>query len=96
MSELDTRRSTLMAQNFLTRSFAPDDSIALLLRRDTPATATQRIVLLREVLTPRYLGWLARKNISGTNIYVAANPLLSGSRKRTKESIALVRHLYRY
>jgi len=94
MSELDTRRSTLMAQNFLTRSFAPDDSIALLLRRDTPATATQRIVLLREVLTPRYLGWLARKNISGTNIYVAANPLLSGSRKRTKESIALVRHLY--
>jgi hypothetical protein len=72
MRELDTCRSTLMAQNFLTRSFAPDDSIALLLRRDTPATATQRIVLLREVLTPRYLGWLARENIAGTNIYVAA------------------------
>ena len=28
------------------------------------------------------------------NIYVAANPLRSGSRKRTKESIASVRHLY--
>ena len=31
---------------------------------------------------------------TGANIYVAANPLRSGSRKRTKESIASVRHLY--
>jgi hypothetical protein len=30
----------------------------------------------------------------GANVYVAANPLRSGSRKRTKESIAAVRHLY--
>ena len=31
---------------------------------------------------------------TGANIYVAANPLRPGSRKRTKESIASVRHLY--
>jgi RepB DNA-primase from phage plasmid len=30
----------------------------------------------------------------GANVYVAANPLRSGSRRRTKESIASVRHLY--
>jgi hypothetical protein len=94
MRELDTHRATLMAQDFLRRSFAPEDSIALLLRRHTPARATQRIILLREALTPRYLGWLTRENIAGANIYVAANPLLTGSRQRTKESIALVRHLY--
>ena len=31
---------------------------------------------------------------AGANVYVAANPLRSGSRKRTKENIASVRHLY--
>jgi hypothetical protein len=32
--------------------------------------------------------------VSGANIYVAANPLRSDRRKRTKDSIATVRHLY--
>jgi hypothetical protein len=40
------------------------------------------------------LRWLAYENARGANIYVAANPLLFGSRKRTKESIDEVRHLY--
>jgi hypothetical protein len=46
------------------------------------------------VLAPRYLAWLAHENAAGANIYVVANPLHSGSRKRTKECIAAVRHLY--
>jgi hypothetical protein len=32
--------------------------------------------------------------VSGAKIYVAANPLHSDRRKRTKDSIATVRHLY--
>jgi hypothetical protein len=55
---------------------------------------TQRIIRLEQVLTPRYLGWLARENGTGANVYVAPNPLRSASRRRTKESIASVRHLY--
>ncbi len=34
---------------------------------------------------------MAHENSTGANIYVAANPLRSGSRKRTKESIASLR-----
>jgi hypothetical protein len=49
---------------------------------------------LEHALAPRYLGWLAHENSIGANIYVAANPLRSGSRKRTKECIGAVRHLY--
>ena len=64
------------------------------LQRETPARATQRIVLLERALAPRYLGWLAHENSAGSNIYVAANPIRAGSKKRTKESIATVRHLY--
>lgn len=81
-------------QDFLTRCFAPEETIALLLRRNTGERTAQRIVRLEQVLTPRYLGWLAHENGTGANIYVAANPLRSGSRRRTKESIASVRHLY--
>ena len=83
-----------IATDFLTRCFAPEENIALLLRRDDGDRPTQRIVRIEQVLTPRYLGWLAHQNATGANVYVAANPLRSGSRRRTKESIATIRHLY--
>jgi hypothetical protein len=82
------------AKDFLTRCFAPSETIALLLRTEIPAKTIQRIVTLEQALAPRYLGWLAYQNHNGANVYVAANPLCSGSRKRTKECIASVRHLY--
>jgi hypothetical protein len=87
MPRIDTR----MAADFLTRCFAPAETIALVLRREK---TQQRIVSLERALAPRYLGWLTHENSTGANIYVAANPLHSGSRKRTKESIVSVRHLY--
>jgi len=82
------------AQEFLSRCFSPAETIALLLRREEPATVSQRIVTLETVLAPRYMRWLSHENANSANIYVAANPLRAGSRKRTKESIASVRHLY--
>jgi hypothetical protein len=83
-----------IATDFLSRCFAPGDTIALLLRNEREAKTQQRIVQLERALAPRYLGWLAHENHNGANIYVAANPLLARSRKRTKECIASVRHLY--
>jgi hypothetical protein len=83
-----------VARQFLTRCFFPGETIAILLRRENPAKVIQRIVTLETVLTYRYLAWLSHENADGMNIYVAANPLRPGSRKRTKESIASVRHLY--
>ena len=89
-----TRNGTSTAADFLTRCFAPDETIALLVRRESPNKTFQRIAPLEHALAPRYLGWLAHENSIGANIYVAANPLRSGSRKRTKECIGAVRHLY--
>jgi hypothetical protein len=85
---------TGIAAEFLSRSFASSETIAIVLRRVFPAAIAQRIVTLERALQPRYLAWLAHENRSGANVYVAANPLASGSRKRTKESVAEVRHLY--
>jgi hypothetical protein len=83
-----------MAIDFLSRCFAPGETIALLLRRENSASTQQRVVAFERVVEARYLAWLGHENETGANIYVAANPLRSGSRKRTKESIASVRHLY--
>lgn len=84
----------LTAAEFLTRCFAPDETIALLLRRENPAGITQRIVRMERILDRRYQAWLSYENSTGANIYVVANPLLQGSCKRTKVSIAAIRHLY--
>jgi hypothetical protein len=86
--------STSIAQEFLTRCFLLGDTVALFLRKENPASTTQRIVRLEQVLSPRYLTWLLYENHHGANIYISANPLRPGSRKRTKDSIADVRHLY--
>jgi hypothetical protein len=83
-----------LAISFLTRCFAREETIALLLRRESPGMTTQRVVTLETALAPRYRAWLAYENGTGANIYFAANPLRPGTRKRTKESIASVRHLY--
>jgi hypothetical protein len=85
---------TGIAAEFLNRSFSPPETIAIVLRRLSPTTIAQRIVRLECVLQPRFLAWLAHENAIGANVYVAANPLVSGSRKRTKESVAEIRHLY--
>jgi hypothetical protein len=83
-----------MTQDFLTRCFLPGETVAILLRKEKPASTTQRIVRLEQVFSPPYLAWLRYENHNGANVYVGANPLRPGSRKRTKESIAEVRHLY--
>lgn len=86
--------NTQTANEFLTRCFYPGETIAVLLRKENPASTTQRIVRLEQALAPRYLAWLRYENHNGANVYVGANPLRSGSRKRTKDCIAEVRHLY--
>src|SRR6202522_1325332 len=94
MPHPNAQNATVTAAEFLTRCFAPGETIALFLRREVPRAIIQRIVQLEAALAPRYLAWLARENAAGANVYVAANPLRSDSRKRTKECIVAVRHLY--
>src|SRR5580658_2988608 len=94
MPQPNAQNATVTAAEFLTRCFAPGETIALFLRREVPRSTLQRIVQLETALAPRYLAWLARENFAGANVYVAANPLRSDSHKRTKECIAVVRHLY--
>ena len=83
-----------IAANFLSRCFASCETIALLLRREDAPRPQQRVITVEQVLAPRYIAWLNYENDNGANVYVSANPLHAGSRKRTKECIASVRHIY--
>ena len=94
MPQLNSAIQVDLAHEFLTRSFTPGETLAVLLRGEYPVKTQQRIVRFECAVGPRYLRWLAYENARGANIYVAANPLRFGSRKRTKESIDEVRHLY--
>lgn len=94
MRKFRTKIAVNVAAEFLNRSFASGQTFAILLKRQAPAETIQRIVTRECALAPRYLGWLACQNATGANVYVAANPLRPGSRNRTKESVAEVRHLY--
>jgi hypothetical protein len=94
MRQLSNAIQVDLAYEFLTRSFTHGETLAVLLRSEYPVKTQQRIVRFECAIAPRYLRWLAYENARGANIYVAANPLRFGSRKRTKESIDEVRHLY--
>jgi hypothetical protein len=84
-----------IAASFLRRCFAPEETIAVLLRGENGTAPMQRVVRLEQALETRYMAWLSYENQHGrNNVYVAANPLHPASRRRTKESIASVRHLY--
>lgn len=83
-----------VAAAFLSRCFAPGETIAMLARWKDPVSTKQRVLPFECAIAPRYLAWLAHQNRTGANIYVAANPLRAGSSRRTKESLASVRHLY--
>jgi len=83
-----------MATQFLTRSFAFSETIAILLSCEGSTRPQQRVVLVEQVLQASYLAWLAHENERGMNVYFSANPLLPSSRRRTKECVASVRHLY--
>jgi hypothetical protein len=94
MPQLSNAIQIDLAHEFLTRSFTPGETLAVLLRGEYPVKTQQRIVRFECAIAPGYLRWLAYENARSANIYVAANPLRFGSRKRTKESIDEVRHLY--
>lgn len=83
-----------VAQRFLKHCFREYETIALLLRSENPVRVQQRVVTVKQALAPRYMAWLAYENAAGTNAYAAANPLRPGSRRRTKDAIVEVRHLY--
>jgi hypothetical protein len=79
---------------FLTTAFQPDDWIAIFLKSYETGRVAQRVGPLDWVMNQRFQAWLRFKNLSGFNVYCAVNAIAPWNRKRTRESIGAVRHVF--
>lgn len=85
---------TEAALRFLRTAYDPDDWIALFLKSYETGQTLQRVGPLSLFLQPKVHAWLRAMNAQRFNVYVSVNAIKPGVRKRTKEAIAAVRHVF--
>ena len=85
---------TPIATNYLRHAFEPDDTIAVALINKRTSEALQRIALLADIASDRWQKWLRFKNREGFEVYYTINTLLPGARRRDKEDVQTIRHLF--
>jgi hypothetical protein len=80
---------------YLGTTFEPADRLAILLRNPQTRRTQQRITTAAAMNDRSFQGWLRLKNDrEGFDVYVGMNPLRASGRRRTKENILNIRHLY--
>lgn len=95
MTDLDVRRKTMGATEYLGSAFESSDRLAVLMRNRHRGETVQRIATVEKILEPAFEDWLRFKNgRDGFDIYVGMNPLKPAARTRTKDNVLSIRHLY--
>lgn len=89
---ISARPSTIT--EFLERAFEPDDWVAAFLKAYDTGRVLQRVGPLSQWLESRWQLWLRVMNAHRFNVYVSVNAMTPGQRRRTKESVSAVRHLF--
>src|SRR5262249_39131687 len=79
---------------FLNTAYHRDDWIAVFLKAYDTGRVTQRIGPITMFCEQRWQTWLAAMHHHRFNAYVAVNALMANSRRRTRDSIAAVRHVF--
>jgi hypothetical protein len=78
----------------LRSSFQPTDRLAVVLVNKRPDSVIQRIATADKIASPDFQAWLRYQNAQRYEVYVSMNALREGARGRTKEDIAVIRHVY--
>jgi hypothetical protein len=94
MMDAHSPRREFGAREYLAVNFEPSDRLAVLLRNRHRGATLQRITTVGRMIEPTFQEWLQLKNREGFDVYVLMNPLKPAARRRTKEDILLIRHLY--
>ena len=79
---------------YIRENFKPEDRIAMVLIQKETHRVVQRVATAEKVASPEFQAWLRHQNASRFEVYVSMNTLKEGSRSRTKEDIAQIRHIY--
>jgi hypothetical protein len=79
---------------YLRASFEPTDRLAVVLVNKRPDFVIQRIATADKIASQDFLAWLRFQDSQHFEIYVSMNALREGARGRTKEDVAVIRHVY--
>jgi hypothetical protein len=79
---------------YLRENFRPDDRLAVVLIQKETHRVVQRIATAEKIAAPGFQAWLRHENAQRCEVYVSMNTIKPGSRGRTKDDIADVRHIY--
>lgn len=79
---------------YLRENFRPDDRLAIVLIQKETHRVVQRIATAEKIAGPGFQAWLRHENAQRCEVYVSMNTIKPGSRGRTKDDIAEVRHIY--
>ena len=80
--------------SYLRASFEPTDRLAVVLVNKRPDSVIQRIATADKIASQDFQAWLRYQNSQRYEIYVSMNALCEGARGRTKEDVAVIRHVY--
>src|SRR6266852_311311 len=83
-----------IAGPYLQASFEPTDRLAVVLVNKRPDSVIQRIATADKIASQDFQAWLRYQNAQRYEIYVSMNALREGARGRTKEDVAVIRHVY--
>ena len=90
----DRNGRTITSLEYIRDNFPPDDCLAVVIKNPQKGQLIQRLVTAEQLATPRYQAWLRFENAQGADIYVSMNALRPNAQGRTKNDIAVIRHLY--
>src|SRR5437762_3503065 len=88
-------KRTITSREYIKDNFQPCDRLAVVIKRRQQDEIVQRLATAEQLAGPRFQAWLRFENAAHAgNVYVSMNPLKPEARGRTKQDIAMVRHLY--
>src|SRR5437867_10561598 len=87
-------KQTITSWEFIRDNFEPRDRLAVVIKRRQTDHLVQRLATAEQIAAPRFQAWLNLENVHGRDIYLSMNTLKPDARGRTKQQIAMVRHVY--
>ena len=83
-----------VGDKYIRDNFEPDDRLAVVLINRRSGSVTQRIAPARQIASPEFQAWLRERNRMAVEVFVSMNALHEHARGRTREDVAVIRHLY--
>ena len=85
---------TITSWNYIKDNFEPQDRLAVVIKYRGKEGLVQRIASAEKIAAPPFQAWLRYENLRNWNVYVSMNTLKPDALKRTKENVAVIRHIY--